>query len=545
MAILKLTPVSCADSFYSLGGDAPKTMALLQNLIPAPDSKDQWIPRPAATKFTASDTFTPGFVSCQILIGSRLYGMVSSALNAGKDQPFCYDLLGGAFVTISGITSGNVPTSPPTTGSWTPPHMELVGVKIICTHTGFSGTGSNFFGVIDITNPSALTWTTANLSGAALPSVPVWVTQFFQRAYFFCNPTNAQPVVQASKALNPTTGVASYQLSFGDNTPLLCGGALQFYNQLGGTIQSLMVFKANAANIFQITGDFTADLAVVPANLASTPISVNALNIATGTLSPNSVVGTPQGLAFVAPDGLRMIDFQGKVSDPIGFGGEGISNPFINAVVPSRIAAACNATTIRISTQNGAVIGAPQQDWCFDFARKVWFGPHTFPISLISSYNNSFVVSPVGIKGFWQSDIIPTSVSTYTENGASYQCIFQSALLPERDDLNELSMTRAVFYQTFGVGTTVFNISALDENGNPLAFTSLSYSATGALWGTAVWGSGALLGSSQAMAAANIPWPNPIVFDRMAMQISFTAVGGARLGNVMLELNIENVTVYP
>lgn len=538
MAILKLAPVSCADSFYALGGDAPKSMALLQNLIPAPDTKDHWIPRPAATKFTGSDTFTPGFVSCQLLIGTRLYGMVSSALNAGKDQPFCYDLLGGAFITISGITSGNVPTSPPATGGWTPPHMELVGVKIVVTHTGFSGAGSNFFGLIDISNPSSLTWTTANTATNALPSVPVWVTNFYQRAYFFCNPTNAQPSVIASDVLVPATRTnATYILTFGDNVPLLCGGVLGFDNQLGGQISALIIFKSNGAGMFQVTGDF--------ALTGSQAIAQAQMNVPTGTLAPNSVVGTPQGLAFVAPDGLRMVDFQGHVSDPIGFGGTGVSTPFINAVVPSRIAAACNATTVRISTQNGGVAGAPQQDWCFDFARKIWYGPHTFPISLISSYNNSFVVSAPAIKGFWQSDIVPTSTSTYTENGASYQCVYQSAFFPERDDLNELSMTRGVFYQTYGVGTTVYNVSALDENGNPLGFTTASFSSTGAVWGTAVWGSGALLGSSQAMAATNIPWPNPVVFDRMAMQISFTAVGGTRLGNVILELNVEGETVTP
>jgi len=543
MPTLKLIPKSCSDNFYSLGNETPQTMAALQNLVPAPDTADQWIPRPAATLFSGSAPFTPGFVSCQIIVGTRLYGMVSSALNAGKDQPFCYDLLGAAFVTITGITGANTPTSPATTGSWQPPHMELIGTKIIVTHPGFDGVGSNFFGVINTTNPVALTWTSENTTGLALPIKPVWVSQFFQRAYYFCNtsPSDANPAVIASNVLDPTVVTAAPDtpvLQFGDNIPLLCGGTLALDNQLGGQIQALIVFKANASNMFQITGDFAAT------STNGIPfIQMNALNVATGTLAPNSITNTPFGMLFVSPDGLRIIDFQAHVSEPIGANGQGISIPFISAVTPSRIAAACNATTVRIGTQNGSLSGTPYQEWDFDLVRKTWFGPHTFPISLISTYGQSYVISPVGIKGLWSSDIRPNSSSTYTENGASYTCIYQSALFPERSDMEELSTVRSVFYTATGPGTTVYNVSALDEGSNIITYTSVSFTSSTTLWGSFAWGVGVWLGTNQPMSAAQVPWTQPVVFDRMAVQISFTAASGARLGNFLIDVEPTNYTV--
>lgn len=532
MPILELTPHTCADSFYSIGREQPTSMKLLSNFVPAPDSSDQWVPRPAATLFPGSNIFTPGFVSAQIVIGNRLYGMVSSALNAGKDQPFCYDLVTQALVSISGITAGNTPTSPATTGAWSPPHMELIGVKIIVTHSGFSGVGANFFGVIDTSNAGALTWTSANTATNLLPSVPVWVNQFGGRAYYFCNPVNGQPAVLATDVLDPLTITnPTFVLTFGDNVPLLCGGTLALNNQLGGIIQGLVVFKVGAVNMFQVTGDF-----------ALFTTAINSFTVATGTLAPNSVTTTPKGLMFIAPDGLRIVDFQGNVSDPIGVAGSGIAVPFLNSVTPSRIVAASNATTIRISTQNGVTLNNDQQEWCFDFSRGSWHGPHTFPISLITEYGNSFVASPIGIKGVWRSDIIPSVFSTYVENGSSYTCVYRSGRLFERAGLNELSSVKSIFYQGAGVGTTTWTISILDDAENSLSSLGLQFITTQVVWDQFIWGSGASLGASQLLGAIEIPWQFPIVFDHFVIVISTNAALGVRIGKFFMEYQSTGYT---
>ena len=558
MPVIRLEPKGCVDAVYA-EGVVPSGMAQLSNLVPAVDSPNQWVPRPAATKFSNSTT---QFVVAQIVVGTRLYGMRASLAFPGHDEPFCFDLLANSYITITGVTGANLPANAPTTGSWQPPHMEIIGVKIIVTHTGFSGTGTNFFGVLNVANPSAVTWVSANTSTNALPSVPVWVVQFNQRAHYFCNPPNLQPAVLATDTLSPDTRsatVAAFILTFGDNLPLLCGGTLGLNNQVTGGVssgitQSLMIFKNQPSDIFQITGDFAA-VVIDPTTGAQTGpgqggqtgqslLTVNALNVATGTIAPNSVTATPKGLAFLAPDGWRLIDFNAQVTDPIGFAGSGIVVPFTTAVQPTRVTAACNATTLRASTQNGAQLNSPQQEWCFDLLRQAWFGPHTFSVSLISAYGNSFIITPP-TGGIWQSDIMPNGTSVYTEAGAPYTCTYQSALYPDRIEIKELSCVKSVLYEGYGAGNTVYNVSALDENMNVLAFAQLSSSVSAVAWGTFVWGSGQSLGAAAQIAGYDIPWSAPFVFDRMSVNVTVTAAAGVRLGAFMVDYAEEEYTVVP
>lgn len=539
---MRLIPVTAADSYYAIGEKNPVSMALLQNLVPAPDSNYQWVCRPAATQLPGSVNADFGQICALTVIGNRAYGMVKSlSAFSGKDIPFCYDLLGGAYISITGPAAGNLPTSAPTTGDWVPPHLELVGTKLICTHSGFSGTGANFFGVIDTTNPSALTWTSANTATNLLPSAPVWCSQFFQRAYYFCTPANAQPSAIASDSLNATTITnPSYILTFDDNIPLLCGGTLGLDTQLGGKVASLIVFKRGAAQMYQVTGDFAAT------STNGIPfLQVNNFSVGIGTFAPNSVCKTPKGLIFVAPDGMRVVDFDAHVSDPIGYAGTGITVPYVSSVTASRIAANCDGSTIRTSTQNGAMSGTPQQDWCFDIVRGVWHGPHTFPIALMAIYNRQFVIAPIGIPGLWISSITPNSSSTYVENGASYSCVYQSALMPDRDTLSQLSTSKAVFYQGYGSSAVTYNISALDANGNIINYTSLQFVGTQTLWDQFVFGAGVWLGSSKNLAVSEIPWSFPIVFDRMAIQITVVAAAGVRLGNVLIDIDELSYTAQP
>ncbi len=558
MPIIRVTPKGCVDAVYSRMGQAPMDMAQLANLVPAPDTINQWVPKPAAVQFGAS---TAAFTVASIIVGTRLYGMRKSITLGNFDEPFCFDLLANAYVTITGATNANTPANAVTTGAWQPPHMEVIGVKIIVTHKGFSGAGANFFGVINISNLAAVTWTAANTATNALPSVPVWVSQFNQRAFFFCNPTNAQPAVLATDVLSPDTRsatVAAFILTFNDNIPLLCGGTLGVSNQLGGIIQALMVFKIEPSNIFQITGDFASASSTLAALQAGAQtgvtgqqlLTMNTLNVATGTLAPNSVTQTPKGLAFLAPDGWRIIDFDAHVSDPIGLGGTGISVPFINAVQPSRIAAACNATTLRASTQNGAAVGSPQQEWCYDLVRDSWYGPNTFPVSLIETFGNSFIITPtpsIGAGGIWQSDLIPNSGSVYTENGAGMNCVYQTALFPDRSNIDELSCTTSVLYLGYGSGNTTFSISAQDENGNvvPGGFGSFSFVSAPIVWGGFNWGSGQSLGSVSQIAGYSVAWTQPLIFDRISVTVQVTANPGVRLGSFYMDVEQEEWTVIP
>ena len=137
-------------------------------------------------------------------------------------------------------------------------------------------------------------------------------------------------------------------------------------NQLGGIIQALMVFK-NTSNIYQITGDPRAQL------------GGQHLERHDGDAAPNSVRATPKGLAFMAPDGMRLIDFTGNVIEPIGFQGQGVTIPFIYTAQPTRVCAACNGGLMRISTQNGNIPSQPQEDRRYDFSRNCWTGRSYLP----------------------------------------------------------------------------------------------------------------------------------------------------------------------
>src|SRR3990172_6401824 len=131
----------------------------LQDLIFDQMNPEIMVSRPglgsALTTFTGFST--PAVISVFTVIGQRAYGMMASALNPGTDQPFSYDIVNDAFDTITGITAGNSPATPSSSGSWEPPTMAGGGSLIYFTHPGFSG--ANRFGVIDITTVASPTWT--------------------------------------------------------------------------------------------------------------------------------------------------------------------------------------------------------------------------------------------------------------------------------------------------------------------------------------------------------------------------------------------------
>ena len=500
----------------------------LTNLIPDPSTNNLWQCRPAAIKkadFVAGGFSSPGFVSAQIVIGTKVFGMIATSRNPGHDEPFAYDVVSGTFSTISGITSGNTPTSPATTGDWSPPTMDLIGVNLVVTHPGYTGAGGVMFGWFNISNLGAISWQAGNTTTNGLPSPPVAVKQFFQRAYFACNPTNAQPGTYATDVLTLTITDPTHVLTYGDNVPITALGALPLNSQLtGGTIQSLIVFKG-AAQMWQVTGDFA---------LTSNPINLNAMNIATGTLAPNTICPTSKGLAFIAPDGLRLIQFNGTITDPIGDAGAGVTVPFIYALSPSRMAMAANAKTLRVSVQNGNATGSPNQEYWYDIPRKCWSGPHTFPASLISVFKTTFVVSPIGVTAaLFESDSAQNTTSTYVENGAQLTFNWASAMLPDTQQMSENAMIETTLNIALAAGST-FTASAVDQNGAIFNSVFIVGPAQTTVWGGFIWGQALWQGASNALAPRQLVWTIPIVFRRLAIKLTGNCAQGVRIGDLFL-----------
>lgn len=531
--------ISGSDSIDSTT-DFPGAMSRLKNLIPMPETKNYWICRPAMAEeitqaeFVAAGFTGAGFISASLVVGDRLYGMIAATQHgAGLDVPFVYDLAGSAFVTLTGAAAANLPTAPATSGAWVPPTMDVIGTYIIVTHPGYDGIGARFFGVFNISDPSALTWTCANTSGTLLPAVPRAVKNFNGRAWYLVNPGTGQPGAYYSDALAATTITAGSQvLTFDDNVKLIALGALPLSNQLGGVIQSLIVFKDEASNMFQITGDAaTADLAK------------NALNVATGTRAPLSITPTPKGLAFLAPDGFRIIDFAANVSDPIGADGYGISVPFTSASVPSRVVACCSADVLRATTQNSKATGSPFEEYWFYFSRKVWCGPHTSGASQIERWRNKFVVVPQSAVGkVALSNVIPESTDTFTEFSSQLTWEHITAFLPDPRQMSMMAMVETItnIAYTNAAGNVI--VEAVDQDDAVINSVTFNAPGTATVWGAFVWGASPWLGALVKLRKKLIKWTIPIVFNRMKLSIEGDSASGVIIGDWFMRYDMLGYT---
>ena len=523
-------------------------MALLQDLVPDPTTKNLWQCRPAAVTtanfavgggfasgfssgfssgFGPGVGFVAGFISCFKIIGTRAYGMVATNTFAGHDAPFIFDFPSGTFVNITGTTNDNTPLSPQTIGAWNPPNLDLIGSKIIVAHPGFTGAGGAYFGVLDITNPAAPTWTATNTTTNALVCPPRWVQNFNGRCFFLCNPPASQPGAYMSDQLNPTVITnASQILTFGDNVPLTLAIGLPLENQLGGIIQSLMIFKG-AVNIFQVTGDFSL-----------TNLAVNSLNVATGTLGPNTACTTSKGIAFVAPDGVRVIDFEARVSDPIGNDGEGITVPFLGVLVPTRMCAAYNNGVYRVQVQNGFAAGNPQQQWWYDFVRGIWSGPHSQAASLMQPYLGTVIVTLQGVNGMlWQSDQQQSSGSVFTENGAKLSWQWGTPMLPDTDEMGEVAMIETTLHMALITGNPV-TVFMQDQTGVVIDSVTVTPAGTTTLWGSFTWGSSLWQGLVNSLYPRQLKWHFPIVFRRAGLTATGASAAGIKIGRLHMRYQV-------
>ena len=515
-------------------------MTSLANLVPAPGTKNLWQCRPASSGLvdftTSGGPFSSGFssgfqtglqnpaaISCLKVVGNIVYGLIASDAFTGHDEPFAFNMVTLALLTVTGATSANTPITPSTSGEWSPPTMDVVGTKLVVTHPGYNGTAGNYFGWFDISTPTSPTWNAGNTSGAiVLTTAPTAVKQFGGRAYFAINPPTGQPSLVASDSLAATVVTNSGQvLTFGDNVQLTALGGLPLDNQLGGIVQALIVFKS-AANVYQVTGDYT------------TQWSINSLNAATGTLAPLSVCSTPKGLSFISPEGLRIIDFNAHISEPIGDAGNGITTSFIYAVTPSRIAAAANANVIRISVQNGFATGSPNQEYWYHINRQCWSGPHSFPATYICPYNNTFVMAAIGVDAIlFQSDAAQTSTSTFVENGTQMTFTWQTAMLPDTQQMCENNILESTINMALAASVDI-DVTAVDQNGSVMDTVTISPIGSATTWGNFQWGQSQWLGAANALYPRELQWTVPIVFRRLGVAAMGDCASGFLIGDMFL-----------
>lgn len=480
--VKRFSPAGVSDS-QDATDEFPGACSTLTNLVPALSTKNIWVSRPAATleiDFSAwPPTTNPGIVSVFKVVANIVYGMCGD-LTAGVDKPFAYNLLTGAFLTVS-VAGGSV-FPPIITGLSTAtilPTMDLIGVKLVITHPNYPLTSAGCKGTLDISTPTAPAYSTGDVTGAltfvALGAIPNWVVQFNQRAYYGVNAT--QPSMVASDVLTPGVVTnAGQALTFGNALRLVIAAPLGLSNQLGGIIQSLMVFQGFlGVNIQQVTGDF-----------ATTTWAVNTLNVATGVTSMRAVCSSPLGLAFMSPQGLRIIGQDGNVSDPIGSAGTGVVVPFtlLNGNTASRLlfALGSDAATIRVSMWDSASFTVPVEYW-YNLIRKVWSGPHK-PITAFQYdvWDGAFltVANPfsTNTNGIYLSFTDPNSNTNYIENGATLTSSMISALLEDNGQMAESELAEMQVVAAAGTAHALA-VSLLDSAGNVINSTSVTLNPTG------------------------------------------------------------------
>jgi hypothetical protein len=518
---VRFTPKGVCDAFDAT--DAfPGACQALQNLVFDQANPELVVSRPGVgTALTAFASFTtPTFVSVQITIGTVVYGMVSTGRNPGNDEPFAYNLLTNTFITISGVTAGNTPTSPssnPAT-AWTPPTMAVVSTKILVTHPGFSGTGTNFFGVIDITTPATPAWSSANLATNPLPGVPTSVANFNNRAYFAF-----QNVDYFSDVLVPTTRTnASQSVTLGDTTPITAQSGLPVQTTSSGVTGALIVFKGSS--VWQITGD-----------LATSNLALNYISLTTGCSAPRSVTQVPFGIVFIGVDAPYVLNFLGTLS-PLSHtpGADGVADvqvPFQSATTPSRIAASFSGNIYRVCVATVVQGVTGTNDYWYDIRRKRWTGPHTFTYDCASEFGNSFIISGSAHgAALYQSQSIPGTTSVYNDAGTNLTSHVRSSSFPKTGHMAQVQVIESTIELSSSGLSTNYNLTALDGVYNTLNSTFVLTPPAGTFWGSGIWGSFLWASASNIPKVYNIPWSIPLVFQKMSIDVMVTSSQSVSIG---------------
>jgi len=544
---IRFTARGTTDSFDSTD-KFPGACQKLTNLVFDQANPELVVSRPGVVTLAnliAAGFANPTFISIQIGIGPRIYGMVATTRNAGHDEPFIYDTSINAFVTVTGtISAATTPTSPATTGAWTPPTIATVGTMIIVTHPGFPGTAGKFFGYFDVTTAATPVWHIANTVTTPLPGVPIAVANFNNRAWFAVPAGAGQPVNQlfyTDVLTNPPTITNATQfLVVGDTQSITALSGLPVTTSSSGIIGALSVFKAT--QIWQISGDTTTQ------NLAEVPISLTI-----GTPFPRSVAQCPYGMYFASYGGPYLLDQLGVVrtiTNDLKNLEPDINAAFQNAINPSRWAGAYTATMYRICGQT-TIRGSGQfVDYWFDEHKRRWTGPHTFTYDCASSIGGSFVLSSANIPGqLIGSDPNQGVSSVYTDLNSLVPFILQSSTFPKQGDEEMKQVAESTIELAATGGSVTYTIDAQNSQGQLMGrvvivvglavwggstWGGTTWGASpvwggGALWGAPPVGSGLLWGQGQAIPVTYpVQWAAALVFDKMQLQI--TGIASANVG---------------
>lgn len=493
----------------------------ISNLIFDRISRGAVIPRPGVgtglTTPTSNTQYTgQGVVSCAIIVGNLIYGMIAQTTYAGKDAPFVYNITTGTFITVTNVSSALLPATQPTTGDWVPPTMDVIGQYVVVTHPGFTGGANPFFGWFDLTTPGTTKWNAGNTATNVLPFVPTVVRQFFGRAYFFAG--NKGQMTDILNPLNVTNTEAADALTFGDSTSITGAIGLPVGTATQGVLQALIVFKAKG--IFQITGD-----------IANNTLAVNQLTNSTGSSASNSFAAMPEGVAFMASDGVRLVNLLGQVP----FLNNDVVGPFSYATFPTRACGAYGNSTYRLSVDNDFKLSTFEfLEYWYDERLGRWNGPHTFPFSvLVSDGTNFYGFSNAVPAVLFSSPVVNNAASVFTDNGNKYNCQGISCALEEPSESFVKQTVESTIELAQQTVASSYDIQAQDDLGNVLNDVVVSVSNGTGVWGTAVWGAFNWEAAKFTSHVYTIPWTQPVVYKKLVYQVTVPAAEFVSIKRIM------------
>jgi hypothetical protein len=308
-------------------------------------------------------------------------------------------------------------------------------------------------------------------------------------------------------------------LTVGDSTAItgLCG--LPLYTTSGGVLQALIVFKANF--IQQITGDS-----------ATMDLAQNEISDSIGTSAGRSIVETPQGIAFMANDGIRKIDLSAQLSEP----NPDLAIPFIFAVTPSRVCAAFNADTYRICVQNGQKTGTPYEGYYYGMKQDAWVGPHSFRDDCLVSYGNDFITVNNSIPAtLWQSFSVQGHLNqgnTFIENGTQLTIEYTTCPATDLQNMYANCAIRSTLEIALAGTGALFTFQALDVSNGVLGQANITAPTAGGIWNAFNWGDGTLWGAQAfGLRPISIPWTQPLIFNKLISQVRTDSALGLKFGS--------------
>lgn len=472
---------------------------------------------------------TPATVSVMFTVGTLIYGMIGSARTPGFDEPFCYNTVTNAFITVTGVTGANVPTTQSNTGEWTPPTMDAMGIYVIVTHPGF--TGANRIGWFDVTNPLAPAWSAGNTTVNALPAVPLWVCQFFGRAYFGIKNAVYFTDALALSISNPNFAAV---LTLGDQSATTGCVGLPMSQTSGAVLQSIVVFKPNS--VWQVSGDISLT------NLALSQLVSNV-----GCVSPRTAVSTPIGVVFIATDGPRFIDLSGRVNYLQVREGitPDIVAPFAAATYDSRMIGTYSNGIYRVCFDGPYNIwdtAYTSQDYWYDFIFQRWTGPHSFDYHCGVGVSNIFYLAANGSPGkLFTSAVIPSPTSVYQDNSVDMTCELVSTAIEGVPMTMSAVVESTVELGGAGVGV-VYYISMYDDKNNNLSPATIKLYETNPLWGAVKWGQFAWRSSIKNSQVFTIPWVNPVVFKKLVLSVRVMSAANVSIKNSFFRIQTLGYT---